>query len=122
MGYLNDEMKTKETIQEDGWLHTGDWGYLDEQNNLVLNGRIKELIITSGGENIPAVRMESLLRKQLPCISNALIIGDQRKYLTVLLTFKVSTRVLRLTSNRKKQITLLATSANISNYYRLNGI
>uniref|UniRef100_A0A1A9ZH60 long-chain-fatty-acid--CoA ligase n=1 Tax=Glossina pallidipes TaxID=7398 RepID=A0A1A9ZH60_GLOPL len=88
MGYLNDEMKTKETIQEDGWLRTGDWGYLDEQNNLVLNGRIKELIITSGGENIPALRMEGLLKKQLPCISNALIIGDQRKYLTALLTFK----------------------------------
>uniref|UniRef100_A0A1B0B0P6 AMP-dependent synthetase/ligase domain-containing protein n=1 Tax=Glossina palpalis gambiensis TaxID=67801 RepID=A0A1B0B0P6_9MUSC len=83
-----ENFSSTEDTQEDGWLHTGDWDYLGEENNLLLNGRFKELIITSDGENIPTLRMDGLLMKQLPCISNAMITGDRRKYLTVLLTFK----------------------------------
>uniref|UniRef100_A0A1A9ZH59 Uncharacterized protein n=1 Tax=Glossina pallidipes TaxID=7398 RepID=A0A1A9ZH59_GLOPL len=90
MGYLNNENKTQETIQADGWLRTGDLGYLDPNGCLVLKGRIKDIIVTSGGENIPPLRIEQIIKKELPCVSNAVVVGDGRKYLTVLLTFKTS--------------------------------
>ncbi|XP_037958361.1 long-chain-fatty-acid--CoA ligase heimdall [Teleopsis dalmanni] len=88
MGYLNDVQNTKDVLKEDGWLHTGDIGYIDTQGNLIISGRIKELIITAGGENIPPIHIEELIKRELHIISNAMVVGDHKKYLTVLLTLK----------------------------------
>lgn len=58
MGYYKNEKATKETIDEEGFLHTGDIGRVDENGFTHITGRIKELIKTSGGENIPPILIE----------------------------------------------------------------
>ncbi|MGH0143985.1 UNVERIFIED_CONTAM: hypothetical protein FKN15_038915 [Acipenser sinensis] len=89
MGYLNMEDKTEESLDSDGWLHSGDLGKHDKEGFLFITGRIKELIITAGGENIPPVPTEDALKEVLPVISNAMLIGDKKKFLSMLLTLKI---------------------------------
>ncbi|KAJ8669778.1 hypothetical protein QAD02_001037 [Eretmocerus hayati] len=88
MGYLNDPEKAREAKDESSWLHSGDLGKIDADGFLYITGRIKELVITAGGENIPPVRIEELVKKECLAISNAMLIGDRRKYLTMLVTLK----------------------------------
>jgi len=82
-GYWNKPDKTRETMQ-DGWLRTGDVGRLDEDGHVYITGRAKDIIITAGGKNITPAEMENRL-KFSPYISDAVIIGDRRKYLTALI-------------------------------------
>ncbi|XP_069734132.1 long-chain-fatty-acid--CoA ligase ACSBG2 isoform X2 [Phaenicophaeus curvirostris] len=88
MGYLNMEEKTREAIDEEGWLHSGDLGKHDKDGFLFITGRIKELLITAGGENIPPVPIEDAVKDTLPIISNAMLVGDRAKFLAMLLTLK----------------------------------
>ncbi|XP_036377355.1 long-chain-fatty-acid--CoA ligase ACSBG2 [Megalops cyprinoides] len=88
MGYLNMPDKTEEALDADGWLHSGDLGKHDSDDFLFITGRIKELIITAGGENIPPVPIEDAVKEVVPLVSNAMLIGDKRKFLSMLLTIK----------------------------------
>ncbi|XP_066499586.1 long-chain-fatty-acid--CoA ligase ACSBG2 isoform X1 [Hoplias malabaricus] len=88
MGYLNMPEKTDEALDADGWLHSGDLGKHDKNDFLFITGRIKELIITAGGENIPPVPIEDAMKEAVPLISNAMLIGDKRKFLSMLITVK----------------------------------
>jgi len=90
MGYLNNEEKTAETFDSEGWLRTGDIGKIDSDGFLYITGRIKELIITAGGENIAPVPIEDKIKSELSkVISNCILIGDKRKYLVILVCLKV---------------------------------
>ncbi|MBU0993280.1 MAG: AMP-binding protein [Proteobacteria bacterium] len=84
-GYLGNDDATKKTIDTDGWLHSGDVGKMDDNGFLKVIDRKKELIITSGGENISPQVLEGML-KAIPVISQVVVIGDRRKYLTALIT------------------------------------
>ena len=65
MGFLNNNEKTDECFDEDGWLHTGDIAKIDNNGYLFITGRLKELIITAGGENIPPVLIEDNIKAEL---------------------------------------------------------
>ncbi|XP_033107079.1 long-chain-fatty-acid--CoA ligase ACSBG2-like [Anneissia japonica] len=89
MGYLNMEAKTKEVIDYEGYLHSGDIGMEDKDGFLYITGRIKELIITAGGENVAPVPIEDVVKKEAQVIGNCMLIGDQKKFLSLLVTLKV---------------------------------
>ncbi len=82
-GYWNNESATKEMIDEDGWLHTGDIGTLDDQGFLEITGRKKDLIITSAGKNVAPAVLEDRLRAHW-LISQCLVVGDAKPYIAVL--------------------------------------
>lgn len=88
MGYLNREDKTSEDIDSEGYMCSGDIGSMNKDGYLFITGRIKELLITAGGENVAPVIAEDKIKAELPCISNAVLIGDKKKYLSVFLTLK----------------------------------
>lgn len=83
-GYLNQEKLTKTTIDENGWLHTGDAAYLDEDGYLYITSRVKEIFKTSTGEYVNAISIEQKLAKNR-YIEFAVVIAQNRKYTTVLL-------------------------------------
>ena len=82
-GYLNQPEKTAETLV-DGWIRTGDVGELDDEGNLSITDRLKDIIVTAGGKNITPSVFENEL-KFSPYISDAVVIGDKRSYLTCLI-------------------------------------
>jgi long-subunit acyl-CoA synthetase (AMP-forming) len=84
-GYYKNPAATQETVDGDGWLHTGDVGEIDGDGFLRITDRIKELLITSGGKNIGPQILEGKLR-QIPAVSQAVVVGDRRNYLAALLT------------------------------------
>jgi long-chain acyl-CoA synthetase len=83
-GYLNQEQLTAKTIDKDGWLHTGDVAYLDEDGYLFIKSRTKEIFKTSTGEYVNAVEIEQKLSKNR-YIEFAVVISENRKYTTALL-------------------------------------
>src|SRR6185295_3893450 len=84
-GYAKDPAATKEAVDADGWLHSGDIGVIDAQGFLQITDRKKDLIITAGGENVAPALVEGFL-KGIPVVSQAVVIGDRQRYLSVLLT------------------------------------
>ena len=82
MGYYNDPEKTAETIK-DGWLYTGDLGEIDAEGYVRVTDRMKDVIITAGGKNVTPSEIVNQL-KFSPYITDAVVIGDRRKYLTCL--------------------------------------
>ena len=84
-GYFKNADATAETIDAQGWLHTGDVGEFDDKQMLQITDRKKDLLITAGGENVAPQVLEGML-KGISVIGQAVVIGDGRKYLAALLT------------------------------------
>jgi len=82
-GYLNKPKDTAEVIDTEGWFHTGDQGRFDTEGNLIITGRIKELIVSSYGKNIPPVPVEQAMCNS-KYIEQAMVNGDRRPFLSAL--------------------------------------
>ena len=82
-GYLNQPEKTAEAIDTEGWLHTGDVGRVDDDGYFYITDRMKDIIITAGGKNVTPSEWENEL-KFSPYVTDAVLIGDKRAFLTVL--------------------------------------
>ncbi len=83
-GYYKDKVATDEVLSEDGWLNTGDLGWLTDANDLVLTGRQKDLIVLSNGENIEPQPLEELLLKS-PYICQVMLVGQDKSHLGALI-------------------------------------
>ena len=83
-GYLNLPEKTAETFTADGWLRTGDVGTVDADGFYRITDRMKDIIITAGGKNVTPSELENEL-KFSPYVTDAVVIGDQRPYLVVII-------------------------------------
>jgi long-chain acyl-CoA synthetase len=84
-GYYNNAAATKESLESDGWFHTGDIGKLDEQGYLTITGRKKELIVTAGGKNVAPAVLEDRLRAHA-LVSQCMVVGDQKPFIAALVT------------------------------------
>jgi long-chain acyl-CoA synthetase len=90
IGYLDDPEATARTLDDDGWLHTGDVGELDPAGFLMITDRLKDLIITAGGKNVSPSEIENQL-KVSPFVREAIVLGDQRKFLSALIGIEFDT-------------------------------
>merc|ERR1712176_1268156 len=82
------QKKTSETIDAEGWLHSGDKGLKTQAGMIKITGRYKELIIGEGGENIAPVPIEDSVKGLCDAVAECMMIGDQRKYNVAFITLK----------------------------------
>jgi long-chain-fatty-acid--CoA ligase ACSBG len=90
LGYLKNETATKETIDNQRRVHSGDEGKVNKDGVVYITGRLKELLVTAGGENIAPVPIELNIKEELPFLSNVMVIGDQKKFVSALMTLRVT--------------------------------
>jgi long-chain acyl-CoA synthetase len=83
--YWRNPQATEETLDAEGWLHTGDLGALDDEGFLTVTGRKKELIVTAGGKNVAPAVLEDRLRGN-PLVSQVMVVGDARPFIASLIT------------------------------------
>lgn len=83
LGYYKNEEATRQVIDSEGWLHTGDMATIDEEGNIFIKGRCKNLLLTSAGQNIYPEEIESKLNN-MPYVSESLIIMQQEKLIALI--------------------------------------
>jgi long-chain acyl-CoA synthetase len=84
-GYWRNDQATAAAIDENGWLHTGDLGSMDDDGYVTIRGRKKELIITAGGKNLSPNNIEEAIKRQSPIIGQICAIGDTRPFVAALI-------------------------------------
>jgi long-chain acyl-CoA synthetase len=85
-GYYHDEDATRMTLDDEGFVHTGDVGHLDEDGFLVITDRKKDIIVTAGGKNVAPQNLENDLKAAHRIISQAVVVGDRKPYVAALIT------------------------------------
>ena len=106
-GYWNNQGATKEMIDEDGWLHTGDIGVLDDEGFLTITGRKKDLIITAAGKNVAPAVLEDRLRAHW-LVSQCVVVGDARPYIAALVAGDAEAFAQWKTDNGKPETATIA--------------
>ena len=89
MGYLKNDQETIKCIDAQGFVKSGDKGKILADGHLKITGRIKEIIIGAGGENIAPVPIEDNFKELCPPCSNIMIVGEQQRFMAALITLKV---------------------------------
>jgi long-chain acyl-CoA synthetase len=84
-GYYKDDEATREVLGDDGWLRSGDLGSIDEDGFISITDRKKDILVTAGGKNVAPQNLENAL-KTAPLVSQALVLGDRRPYVSALIT------------------------------------
>jgi long-chain acyl-CoA synthetase len=84
-GYWENPDATAEVLDEDGWLHTGDLGDIDDEGFVRITGRKKEILVTAGGKNVAPAPLEDRIRAHY-LVSQCLVVGDGRPYIAALVT------------------------------------
>lgn len=92
MGYYKNEVATVESIDIDGFLRSGDQGYISKDGTLIISGRLKELIVTAGGENVAPLPIEESLKVMCNILQTIIVLGDDKKYLSALFTLKTDAK------------------------------
>ncbi len=108
LGYWNNQQATDDTIDSDGWLHTGDQVRVNETGHYFITGRIKEIIVLGNGEKVPPADMEMAIAMD-PLIEQVMVIGEARSYLTALAVlepqeWQALAKTLRLDPNDPKSL------------------
>ncbi|MCA1783591.1 MAG: long-chain fatty acid--CoA ligase [Intrasporangiaceae bacterium] len=88
-GYWRRDEATAETIDTDGWLHTGDLGTMDDDGYVRIVGRKKELIITAGGKNLSPNNIEEAIKQRSPIVAQICAVGDDRPFIGALIVLDV---------------------------------
>lgn len=89
MGYYKNEKACVSTFTDDGYIKSGDLGTIDKKGFLTITGRKKELIITAGGENVAPIPIEDVFKSLCPACSNIIVVGENKKFISALISFKV---------------------------------
>ncbi len=84
-GYWANEDATAESLQRDGWFHTGDVGEVDDEGFVRITGRKKEILVTAGGKNVAPAVLEDRLRAH-PLVSQCMVVGDGQPFIAALVT------------------------------------
>lgn len=88
LGYVGNDSVARNAIDDEGWVHTGDVGRVDELNLVTITGRSKELLTALNGEKVSPSIIESELKRHCQALSNVVVVGDRRKYVVALVTLK----------------------------------
>ncbi len=83
LGYWNNEQATRDCVDEDGWLHTGDQARIDAQGHIFITGRLKDIIVLANGEKVPPADMEMAIGAD-PLFSQTMVVGEAKPYLVAL--------------------------------------